>query len=97
MTAPPGATATLTPHGIATAIASHAEADCCPDEAALIAEYKAAGKRLSPSRARMLVAQRLAAADRRADRASDPDADTRINGITSDPTPREAFRNLIRL
>ena len=86
MSAPPGYAPTLTPHGIATDIASP------HDVAELIAAYKAEGKRLSPGRARMLVAEHLAEMDRAEDRYHDLDADTRINGITSDPTPREAFK-----
>ena len=96
MSAPPGHAPTLDRStGIATVTASHeARAELCPDVAELIAAHQAQGRRLSPSRARMLVAQYLAAADKRADLAADPDRDVRILGIIPDPTPAEALKRI---
>lgn len=87
MTAPPAVVRDTSRTGIATVIASQ-------DEAELIAAYRAQGRRLSPGRARMLVAAHLAEADRRADRYADPDLDMRILGIHADPTPRDAIRRI---
>lgn len=91
MTSPPAAgRGPQQQYGIATAIASSVD-DVCPDEAALIAASRAEGRRMSPSRARMLVAQYLPAADARADRAGDQGWDEKAYGQYADETPRDAF------
>lgn len=88
MTAPPGhAPTNQTPTGMPAGQVGAVD----PDVAAYIADHKARGKYISPSRARREVAAHLAAADRRHDRASDPDRDSRILGIHPDPTPHKAI------